>query len=87
MAKERLTDIKNKEDKKINITKITNIVCEYYNVNIFDVCSKKRNREFVIARDMSIYLCRYLIKDITQEKICEFFGGRDYSTVINSCKK
>lgn len=86
LAKERLTDLKNKEDKKITPERITNVVCEYFGVNILDVCGPKRNREFVYARDIAIFLCRNLIKDITQEKIGEFFN-RDHSTIINSCKK
>lgn len=86
LAKERLTDIKNKEEKKLTPERITNNVCEYFGVNILDVCGPKRNREFVYARDIAIYLCRDMIKDITQEKIGEFFN-RDHSTVINSCQK
>ena len=86
LAKERLTDIKNKDEKKITPDRITNIVCEYFGVNILDVCGPKRKREFVYARDIAIYLCRDMIKDITQEKIGEFFN-RDHSTVINSCQK
>ena len=86
LAKERLTEIKNKDDKKITPERITKEVCEYFGVNILDVCGPKRKREFVYARDISIFLCRNLIKDITQEKIGEFFS-RDHSTIINSCKK
>ncbi len=86
LAKERLTDLKNKDDKKMTPERITNTVCEYLGVNILDICGPKRNREFVYARDIAIYLCRDLIKDITQEKIGEFFN-RDHSTIINSCQK
>ena len=86
LAKERLTELKNNDDKKLSPERITNIVCEYFGVSLLDVCGPKRNREFVYARDIAIYLCRNLIKDITQEKIGEFFN-RDHSTIINSCKK
>ena len=86
LAKERLTDIKNKDDSKITPEKITNTVCEFFGLNILDICGPKRNREFVYARDISIFLCRDLIKDITQAKIGEFFN-RDHATVINSCQK
>ena len=86
LAKERLTDISNKNENKITPQKITNEVCEFFGLNILDVCGPKRNREFVYARDISIFLCRDLIKDITQSKIGEFFN-RDHATVINSCQK
>ena len=86
LAKEILTELKNNDEKKLNPERITNTVCEYFGVSLLDICSPKRNREFVYARDIAIYLCRNLIKDITQEKIGEFFN-RDHSTIINSCKK
>lgn len=87
LAKERLGDIQKKEEKKITPSRITTVVCEYFGLNMLDVCGKKRNREFVYARDIAIFLCREMLKDITQEKIGEFFGGRDHSTIINSCSK
>ncbi len=86
LAKKRLTDIKNKEDSILTTEKIANVVCDYFSLNIHDVCGPKRNREFVYARDISIFLCRDMIKEITQAKIGEFFN-RDHATVINSCKK
>lgn len=86
MAKNRLSYIKNKEENKITPEKITNEVCNYFGLNILDVCGPKRNREFVYARDIAIFLCRDMIKEITQAKIGEFFN-RDHATVINSCKK
>ena len=86
LAKERLSYLKDKEDKKLTPERITNVVCKHFNVDILDICGPKRNREFVLARDIAIYECRNLLKDITQEKIGEFFN-RDHSTIINSCKK
>ena len=86
MAKNRLSYIKNKEENKITPEKITNEVCNYFGLNILDVCGPKRNRAFVYARDIAIFLCRDKIKEITQAKIGEFFN-RDHATVINSCKK
>ena len=82
MAKNRLSYIKNKEENKITPEKITNEVCNYFGLNILDVCGPKRNREFVYARDIAIFLCRDMIKEITQAKIGEFFN-RDHATVIN----
>lgn len=86
LAKKRLSDIKNKEDSILTTEKITNVVCEYFGLDINAVCGPKRNREFVYARDIAIFLCRDMIKEITQAKIGEFFH-RDHATVINSCKK
>lgn len=87
LAKERLEILNNHEKKKITPEKIVNIVCDYFGLNVLDVCGQKRNRDFVYARDIGIYLCRDYMKDITLEKIGCFFGNRDHSTVINSCTK
>ena len=86
LAKDRLSYLKNKEEKILTPERITNVVCKHFNVDILDICGPKRNREFVMARNIAIYECRNLLKDITQEKIGEFFN-RDHSTIINSCKK
>ena len=86
LAKEILKDYKN-EEKKITPDLIIDKVAEYLGMQSLDICGKKRKREFVYARDIAIYLCREQIKDITQEKIGYYFGGRDHSTVINSYKK
>ena len=86
LAKEILKDYKN-EEKKITPDLIIDKVSEYLGIESLDICGKKRKREFVYARDLAIYLCREQIKDITQEKIGFYFGGRDHSTVINSYKK
>lgn len=85
-AKEKLTNLKTEKEKKLTPERITNTVCDVFGLSLLDVCGPRRNREFVYARDIAIYLCRDMIKDITQEKIGEFFG-RDHSTVINSCSK
>ena len=86
LAKEILKDYKN-DEKKITPDIIIDKVAEYLGVEGMDIRGLNRKREFVYARDIAIYLCRDQIKDITQEKIGSFFGGRDHSTIINSCKK
>ena len=85
-AKEILKEYKN-EEKIITPDVIIDKVSEYLDVDRSDIIGLQRKREFVYARDIAIYMCREQIKDITQEKIGYYFGGRDHSTVINSCKK
>lgn len=86
LAKEMLNSGEN-ENKKITPENIINTVSDTLNVDILDICGKSRKTDFVYSRNISIYLCRELIPDITQEKIGSFFGDRDHSTIIHSCKQ
>ena len=86
-AKEILIELEKEENEKITPEKIMQTVSEYFGISILDMSGVKRNREFVYARDIAIYICRDLIKDITQVKIGKLFGGRDHSTIINCCKR
>lgn len=87
MAKDLLTDYAQEENKKIIPERIIDIVSEYLGVDKMDICGKKKTQEFVYARNLCIYLCRDLIKDITQEKIGEYLGGRDHSTILHGYNK
>ena len=75
------------DNKRITPENIINTVSETLNVDILDICGKSRKTDFVYSRNISIFLCRELIPDITQEKIGKFFGDRDHSTIIHSCKQ
>ena len=63
------------------------VVSEYLGVDKNDIYGKKKTQEFVYARNLCIYLCRDLIQDITQEKIGEYLGGRDHSTILYGYNK
>ena len=86
LAKELLNN-SGKDNKKITPEAIINTVSDTLNVDVLDICGKSRKTDFVYSRNISIFLCRELIKDITQEKIGSFFGDRDHSTIIHSCKQ
>jgi chromosomal replication initiator protein len=64
---------------------IQRIVAEEYRLTPNDLKGKKRNSSIVRPRHIAIYLCRELT-DYSQTEIGQVFGGRDHSTVINSCK-
>ena len=46
---------------------------------------KTRKRNIVMARQLSMYLAKNLTNQ-SLKVIGEYFGGRDHSTVIHSCK-
>lgn len=82
-----LSDFTGYNDNKITPELIIQVVSNHLNIDKIDICSNKRNKEFVYARDICIYLCRELIQDITQENIGKYFSGKDHSTIIYSYKK
>ena len=87
LAKDLLSDFTDTNDQKITPEMIIQIVSNHLSIDKINICSNKRNKEFVYARDICIYLCRELIQDITQENIGKYFSGKDHSTIIYSYNK
>lgn len=69
-----------------SIEKIQEIVADYFQIEVKDLKSKKKNKTVVLARQIAIYLCRKNT-DETQARIGAEFGGKDHSTVIYSCNQ
>ena len=65
---------------------IINVVCEYYNVTIEDINSKKRSQDIVHPRQVATWLCRNMTEN-SQEQVGKAVGDRDHATVINSINK
>ncbi len=86
MAKDILKDIIVDKSKEISIESIQKVVADHYKIKIADLKSEKRLKNFVIPRQMAIYLCRELTK-ASYPEIGEKFGGKDHSTVIYAVKK
>ncbi len=71
---------------KNNIQKIKKIVCDYYNITVEEMVSKKRSNYVTLPRQVAMYLCR-MITDESFPTIGFEFGGRDHSTVMHACNK
>lgn len=84
LAKDALKDIVSPSSpSKITPDYIMRVVCDHYDVKEDDIISKKRNKEFIIPRHITMYLCRKYT-DYTYEGIGTLIGNRDHSTVINA---
>ena len=59
---------------------IINCVSNFYKVTKNDICGKRKNKEFVLPRQVSMYLILDMMA-LPQAKVGEFFG-RDHATVI-----
>lgn len=86
-AEEALKDvIYPNKTKEITPTLIINVVAEHFGVKPEDIMSKKRNSEFVLPRQVVMYLCRELT-NISQINIGKILGKKDHTTVIHGVKK
>lgn len=74
------------EDKPITLDDIVETVCSHFNVTVAALNSKSRKREYVVARQVTMYLAQKLIK-MPASRIGKLVGNRDHSTVIHSCSK
>ena len=74
------------EIKRISMNDIIQTVCEYYNVTIEDINSKKRSQDIVHPRQVATWLCRNMTEN-SQEQVGKAVGDRDHATVINSINK
>ena len=85
-AEEALKDvIYPNNNKEITPTLIISVVAEHFGVKPEDITSKKRNSEFVLPRQVVMYLCRELT-NISQVNIGKL-GKKDHTTVIHGVKK
>lgn len=87
LAAEALKDIlPPPRPRKITIEMIQKEVCSYYNLEMSDLISKKRNKQVVFPRQVAMFICRK-ITDASYPQIGDQFGGRDHTTVIHSVEK
>lgn len=74
------------DDKPLTIDDIAETVCHHYNVTVTAVNSKSRKRDYVVARQVTMYLAQKYTK-MPASRIGKLVGNRDHSTVIHSCSK
>ena len=72
------------DNKPLTIDDILEKVCGHYNVPQQQVFSKSRKRDYVLVRQVSMYLAQKYTK-MPASRIGQLIGGRDHSTVLHSC--
>jgi len=86
VAKDVLKNIIKTSDKDINIEFIQKVVSKHFGLKTSELKSKRRQRSFVLPRQICMYLSRRLTK-MSLPEIGAHFGGKDHSTVFHSIKK
>lgn len=87
VAKPVLIDYINPDEDALTPEQIVNAVAEYFGIRPQDITSKKQNRDVVYPRQITVYLLRLLLGDLTLQKIGDFVGGKDHTTVSYSYEK
>lgn len=72
------------DDKPLTVDEIIETVCNHFNVSPSAVGGKSRKRDFVVARQVSMYLAQKYTR-MPASRIGRLVGNRDHSTVIHSC--
>lgn len=86
-AEEALKDvIYPNQPKIVTPSLIIEVVAEHFGVDPQDITSKKRNSEFVLPRQIIMYLCRYII-GMSYADIAKLLEKKDHTTVIHGVKK
>ena len=87
LAEDALKDIIHPDQpKEITPNLIIEMVAEHFSVTADDITSKKRNSEFVLPRQVVMYLCRNML-DISLTNIGKILGKKDHTTIIHGIKK
>jgi len=66
--------------------RIAQCVSAYFQVETRQLQSRDRSRDALLPRQIGMYLARQLT-GLSLEKIGDYFGGRDHSTVLHACRK
>ena len=85
LAKEVLKAYVHVSQKEISVNRITEIVCEYFDIDEKDFNSTKRTREVAQARQVAMYIAKQYTK-LPLAAIGSAIGGRNHATVLHSCK-
>ena len=72
------------DNKPLTVDDILEKVCGHYGVTQQNVFSRSRKRDYVLVRQVSMYLAQKYTK-MPASRIGQLIGGRDHSTVIHSC--
>ena len=86
-AEEALKDIiYPSKTKEVTPYLIINLLAEHFNVSAEDICSKKRNSEYVEPRQVVMYLCDELT-DTSLVNIAKILNKKDHTTIMHGIKK
>ena len=85
LAKSVLKDMVREKESRITSESIFEEVAAYFNVRVSDIKGRRRTKQMVLPRQLSMYLIRKLT-DHSLPEIGELCGGRDHTTILHACE-
>ena len=87
IVKNLLRDIiSSNSTENISLDIIQKVIAENYQISVSDLKSKKRDKKYVVPRQIAIYIARELT-EIAYTELGNEFGGKDHSTIMTAYKK
>jgi chromosomal replication initiator protein len=86
LVRDILKDMLRESTQTINIDTIQKKVAIFYNLNLNDLKTKRRNKNIVLARQIAMYAAREMT-NLSLPEIGQCFGGKDHTTVLHACNK
>ena len=87
IVKNQLRDIISaNSSENISLDIIQKVVAENYQISVADLKSKKRDKKYVVPRQIAIYIARELT-EMAYIELGNEFGGKDHSTIMTAYKK
>ncbi|MDP1853651.1 MAG: chromosomal replication initiator protein DnaA [Candidatus Omnitrophota bacterium] len=86
LAREVLKDMLKETKKTVTIELIQRSVADFFSLSVGELKNKKRNKQFVLPRQIAMYLTRELTNHSLPD-IGEAFSGKDHTTVLYACNK
>jgi chromosomal replication initiator protein len=72
--------------RRPEVRAIATSTARYFSLRLNDLRSASRRRPVVVARGVAMFLCRLLARE-SLDRIGQYFGGRDHTTVMHACRK
>ena len=72
--------------ESISIDVIQKVIADNYQISVADLKGRKRDKKFVIPRQIAIYVARELT-EMAYTDIGNEFGGKDHSTIMSAYNK
>jgi chromosomal replication initiator protein len=86
IASKALADIVAAKEKHISTEKIFTAVCDFFEIEISDLLSPRRNKELVRPRHIVMYLLRHEM-NLSYPKIGNELNKKDHTTIIHGVNK
>ncbi|MFK7991050.1 MAG: chromosomal replication initiator protein DnaA [Sandaracinaceae bacterium] len=85
-TREALGAVAPQRDRVTSVEDVQRATCDYFNIRLSDLKSRRRHRAISFPRMVAMYVSRQRLK-LSYPELGDRFGGKDHTTVMSACKK